>query len=220
MPTEWIKQRRDKKELAVYNLATAWKGPIDKAITAFNNEGFGVTLKPAETETRADIVIVLVTGKAGKYPSEGKRHDKVFTTGAKFDSKELHGQCNTATSYKQKRDGSLVFEGLVFAVIFLPGGDQKATAQQKELVTFHELIHAAGLDGGRPDRSKDENGQDHDIEGVFVGQVKKEGKGLIEYLKPQGATMMPPLRIGSTTRCKLHTIWGLQCAQDAAAAVE
>lgn len=204
MPTMWIKQRRKSGELSVFSFANAWKKPIDRAMANFNAEGFGVKLVPADTETGADIILRL-SGKADKY---GPRYGKTATIGPKFKPDDLHGQCTTFTEVTEDKKSKEKSFNVTFAVVFLPGEIKKATDGQKEMVVFHEFIHACGLDGGRPDGTKDDKGQDHDAEGIFVANIERDGNGVIEYLRIQGAKAMPPLRIGPNTRCKMLSIWG------------
>ncbi|WP_367870341.1 hypothetical protein [Luteolibacter sp. Populi] len=200
MPTPWLKRIRTTGQLTVHNRAGAWAVAVDAAISKFNVLGFPVKLAAEKVETSANVVVKLSNG-AETYTHYGD------SATAQFDAAKLHGQ--TSTMADKKRNA------IFFAVIFLPGKVPNVTAEQKEIITIHELIHACGLDGGRGDGTYDKQGQDHDSMGIMVANMKVDGKGLIEYMPDKNAKAMPPIRIGTQTICKLQRIWtATGCADD------
>ena len=191
MPTPWLKRIRRTGQLTVHNKARTWAVAVDAAIARFNTLGLSVKLV-AEKEEQAANVVVLLSDGAETYKYDGD------TATARFDASIMHGQ--TTTLADQKRNE------IFFAVIFLPAKVKGATAGQKELMVIHELIHAAGLDGGTPGGTRDKN-QDHDTVGIMVANMKADGNGLIEYMPEKGAKGMPPVRVGAQTLCRLRRIW-------------
>ena len=206
MPRQWFRHAQKSGHLTVFNKGGAWSHEVETARTTFNSLGFPVTLDKADDEKNANIVVKLAMG-----PDSQKSWGKTASTRTDFDPKVLHG--STATLVEEHDKPKKTFE-VIFAAIFLPGKVQ-ATSKQKEVIVVHEYIHACGLNGGRPDGSNDDIGQDHDDNGIFVAQVKKDGDGLIEYMPDKGAVAMPPIRIGGHTRCKIQSIWGTEaCKED------
>jgi hypothetical protein len=205
MPTPWFKRFRASGQLSVFNKGGAWSAATDKAMATFNSLGFPVKLVAAEDEEHALIVVKLAMG-ADSVTNWGKK----VTTGPNFDPTKFHGSTRPLTEIHERKK---TYE-IIFAAIFLPGR-VTPTEAQKEVVVVHEFIHACGLDGGQPDGSKDEIGQDHDSEGIMFAQMKEDGSGLIEYLHDKGAKAMPPIRVGGKTRCKIQSIWGSEaCKKD------
>ncbi len=207
MPTPWLSVVKRSGELGVFNAAKSWSVPLAKAMALFNAEGFGVKCVTQKDETAADVVVISATKQASyTYKGSRKYADEKFVittkAGRKFDV--LHGECRTLERrYKEGRQGDLFF-----AAIFLPGALKGATIEQKTLVVLHELIHAAGLDGGRPNGTTDEVGQDHDTEGIMYDIMNTSGKGLIENMKDNPNPAMPPVRVGTKTRASMTSLWG------------
>ena len=205
MPTAWYRRAQRAGALTVFNNGGSWSHEIETARTTFNSLGFPVTLNKADDADKADIAVKVSTGADTQ-----KNAYYSVKTSSKFDPAKLHGNTVTSTELheKPKKTAEIVFAG-----VFLPGNAQ-ATSKQKEVIVVHEFIHACGLDGGLPDRSKDNDGQDHDNQGVFVPQVVVSGAGLIELLPDKGAAAMPPIRVGGQTRCKIQSIWGTEACKE------
>jgi hypothetical protein len=183
MPTPWLKRIKKSGKLAVFNKATAWSESVDKAMTDFNGLHLGPTLEKAKDEKSANVVILLATG-----PQHYTYYGDTVSTGSDFTANTLHGETRALI------DTSL--NAIFFAAVFLPG-KAKATKRQREVVVFHELIHACGLVAN----------DDHDVVGVMFGAMQVSGDGLLEYMPEKGAKPMPPIRVGSRTKCKLQMIW-------------
>ncbi len=197
MPTPWFRRFRKEGQLTVFNKGGSWAAAINKAILTFNSLGFGVKLVPTNDERNANIVVKLSDGKE-TYPHPRK------SISVDFDATELHGRAQTLS------DGRRGLE-IFFAIAFLPGKVKDPTPGQMEVVTVHELIHCAGLNGQNPDGSDAPN-DDHDSIGIMYPQMKREGQGLIEYLHDKGAKPMPAIRVGPQTMCKLRMLWtGTEC---------
>lgn len=194
MPTPWFRRYRKEGQLTVFNKATgSWSIAVNKSIATFNGLGFGVKLVPTNDESNANIVVKLSNG-AETYPHPSK---KIIVN---FDATDLHGRAKTLSDGKK---GLEIF----FAIAFLPGLAANITPGQMEVVTVHELIHCAGLNGQNPDGS-DAPGDDHDSIGIMYPQMKRDGSGLIEYLHDKGAKPMPQIRVGAQTLCKMRMLWG------------
>lgn len=181
MASPWIKGIRNKKQLKVYDKASAWSSEVNTAIASFNKLPFGVTLVKAAAEKKADIVVILAAG-AAEYNFSGA----VAKTGPRFKSDGLHGMTAKFSDEKTKEH--------LFAVIFLPGKAKTATKKQKEVIIVHEFIHACGVD-------------EHDTVGIMFGVMAEEDGGLIEYMKTEGAKPMPPIRVGSKTLSVMQKLW-------------
>ena len=170
MPTPWLKRIRETGQLTVHNKARTWAVPVDAAIARFNTLGLSLKLVSEKNETSANVVVTLSAG-GDSYTYYGD------TAKARFDASIMHGQTTTLADKKRNE--------IFFAVIFLPGKVKNATAEQKEVMALHELIHACGLDGGTGGGAQDKN-QDHDDVGIMVANMKVDGKGLIEYHAGEG----------------------------------
>jgi hypothetical protein len=192
MPTPWLNRIRRTGQLTVHNMAGAWAMAVDTALTRFNTLGLPVKLVPEKVKDSANVVVKLSDGSE-TYPYYGD------TATANFNAKLMHGQASTLADGKKYQ--------IFFAVIFLPGKVPNVTAEQKEIITIHEFIHACGLDGGLGNGNYDKQGQDHDSVGIMVANMKVDGRGLIEYMPEKNAKPMPPIRIGTRTICKLQNIW-------------
>lgn len=204
MPTAWFRRVQRAGELTVFNKAGSWSSAMLKALTTFNSLNFPVKLTETKDEKNANIVVKVSTG-SDSITSWGN----TAKTGADFDPKLLHGLTSTVVETHQKPRPT---REIVFAGIFLPG-QATATAAQKEVIIVHEFIHACGLngDGTKPSTAKD---QDHDKEGIMYDIMMPDGDGLIEGSKPAGVKAMPPVRIGSQTRCKIQMIWGTEACKE------
>ncbi len=198
MPTPWFRRYRKEGQLTVFNKGGAWTAAVNTAIATFNGLGFGVKLVPTNDERNANIVVKLSNGSE-TYPHPSK------TITTNFDAKELHGRAHTLSDGKR---GLEIF----FAIAFLPGLVKNPTPGQMEVVTVHELIHCAGLNGKNPDNSG-VKGDDHDDIGIMYPQMIREGSGLIEHLHEAGTPAMPKIRVGPKTMCKMRTLWaaGAEC---------
>lgn len=206
MGVQWINYVRRNGELKVFNKATAWASGVTKAIQSFNDLKLGVKLTTAESEASANIVVILAAGPM-KYDYSDPYYTGVLSTKPDFKADELHGSCMTAMDPKKNY-------AITFAAVFLPG-KVKATTGQKQVIVLHEFIHACGLNGTYPDGTKLPQ-QDHDIEGIMVGQVQKSGKGLIEMMPAKGVKAMPPIRIGGKALCMARGLWSHpdQCEEE------
>lgn len=191
MAIPWLNRIRRTGQLTVHNKARTWSVAVDAAIARFNTLGLGVKLVKEKEEKSANVVVTLSDGSE-VYPYYGD------TATAKFDASIMHGQTSTLVDEKRNQ--------IFFAVIFLPGKVANVTAEQKEVMTIHELIHACGLNGRSAEGKNDAN-QDHDTVGIMVANMKADGKGLIEYMPAKGAKAMPPVRVGAQTLCRLRAIW-------------
>jgi hypothetical protein len=180
MPTPWLKRIKETRKLAVFNKATAWSESVSAAMTTFNKLHLGLTLESSKDEKSANVVILLATG-----PQHYTYYGDTVSTASDFAADRLHGETRALV------DTSL--RAIFFAAVFLPG-KSKATKRQREVVVLHELIHASGMD-------------DHDVVGVMVAQMQAVGGGLLEYLPEKDAKPMPPIRVGSRTRCQLQMVW-------------
>jgi len=192
MPTPWFRRFRKEGRLTVFNKAGAWSAAVNSSINTFNALGFGVKLVPTADERNANIVVKLSNGKE-TYPHPSK------TITVDFDATELHGRAKTLSD---GRKGLEIF----FAIAFLPGGVANPTPGQMEVVTVHELIHCAGLNGQNPDGS-DSPGDDHDSIGIMYPQMIREGSGLIEHLHERDTPPMPKIRVGAKTMSTMRTLW-------------
>lgn len=193
MPTPWFRRFRKEGQLTVFNKGGAWSAAVNSSIATFNGLGFGVKLVPTNDERNANIVVKLSDGKE-TYPHPSK------PITVNFNAEELHGRARTLADGKK---GLEIF----FAVAFLPGKVKNPTPGQMEVVTVHELIHCAGLNGQNPDGSDAPN-DDHDSIGIMYPQMIREGSGLIEHLHEEGTKPMPQIRVGAQTMCKLRMLWG------------
>lgn len=194
MPIPWLKRIRQTGQLTVHNKAGAWTKEVAAAIVTFNNLGFGLKLVNEAEEKSANIVVKLSNGSE-TYQYYG---DSIVV---KFDAAKLHGEARTLVDMKRKE--------IFFAAIFLPGKVPKVSSKQKEVITIHEFIHAAGLNGMLP-TGADAPNDDHASEGIMFSQMKEEGDGLLEYLADKGAKAMPPIRVSSKTMCDLRMLWGAE----------
>ena len=196
MPTPWLGRIRRTGQLTVFNKAGAWGSALTAAIATFNGLSFGVRLVATDKESEANIVAKLSDGKE-TYPYFGQ------SIAVDFQADDLHGRSRTLVDGKRME--------IFFAVAFLPGKVKDPTAGQKEVVTLHELIHCAGLNGLLPSGAQAPN-DDHDSSGIMYPQMMRDGNGLIEYLHEKGASAMPPIRVGSQTQCKMRMLWaGAEC---------
>jgi hypothetical protein len=191
-------------QLFYFNLGGGWSADIDKAVVTFNSLGFPVRYVLAKEKKNANVVIKLAVG------SDSETFDgSTLSTNANFDPALLHGDTKTLTEVNDRAKTA----EMIFAVTFLPG-KAKATKGQKEAIIVHELIHACGLDGGKPDGTKNKD-QDHDSEGILFAIMNTTADGLIEATAPAGVKPMPPIRVGGQTRCKIQMIWGTEaCKKD------
>ncbi len=192
MPTPWFRRFRKEGQLTVFNNGGSWSAAVNTAIATFNGLGFGVKLVSTTDERNANIVVKLSDGKE-TYPHPSKT---ITTT---FDATDLHGRARTLA------DGNKGLE-IFFAVAYLPGKVANPTPGQMEVVTLHELIHCAGLNGQNPDGS-DAPGDDHDSIGIMYPQMIREGSGLIEHLHEKGTQPMPKIRVGAKTMSKMRLLW-------------
>lgn len=182
MSDPWFRRFKKSGQLTYFNKATAWDAAVGKAIETFNGLGFGCKFVPADDEHSALVVIVLATSAKTTYPYQ----NRTLSPTDKFNPEELDGHCS------KLKDGNPLT--IYFACIFLPGKTKGATPGQKEMVVLHELIHAAGMD-------------EHDDRGIMFSHMVPQGDGLIEYLHDKDAKPMPPLRMGSRTRCTVPSLW-------------
>lgn len=197
MPTPWFRRFRKEGKLTVFNKGGSWSTAVTNSIATFNGLGFGVQLVPTNDERNAHIVVKLSNGK-----ETYAQPQKSITVD--FDATDLHGRARTLS------DGRKSLE-IFFAITFLPGLVANPTPGQMEVVTLHELIHCAGLNGLMPDGSKAPN-DDHDTVGIMYPQMMRDGNGLIEHLHDQNAKPMPPVRVGAQTMCKMRMLWtGAEC---------
>ena len=196
MPTAWKKGIKDSGQLLYFNQGGAWSADIDQAAVTFNSLGLGVKFTATKEKSKANVVIKLSMG-ADSETFDGS----VLQTSPSFDASSLHGFTRTLAELNEQTK----VIGMIFAATFLPG-KAKATANQKNVVIVHEMIHASGLDGGKPDGSKAPD-QDHDTEGVFAPIMNTTADGLIEATAPAGTKPMPPIRVGSKTTAKMKMIW-------------
>lgn len=181
MADPWLRRIKRTGKLTYFNKASSWNTAVSKAVETFNGLAFGVEYKTADDERSANVVIVPATSKT-TYPYFGT----TLKPGNKFKGDDLNGHTSTP------RDGNPL--QIFFACIFLPANVKGATPGQKEMVTLHELIHAAGMD-------------DHDSMGLMYPYMIAEGDGLIEQLHDKDAKPMPPVRLGTRTRCTLPMLW-------------
>ncbi|MBK8510335.1 MAG: hypothetical protein IPL51_17325 [Candidatus Competibacteraceae bacterium] len=191
--TPWIKRIRETKQLKVFNKAKSWATPVGTAIKSFNNLSLGVTLVSEKEEKSANVVLVLGESSAPEY----KYHDAYYgevnvKTKPDFKPDRLHGRAKPLMD----ADSNEIF----FAVIFLPGKLKKATVGQKEVIVVHELIHACGFD-------------EHDSTGIMFSTMMEQNGGLIEYFHEKDDKPMPPIRVGSQTRCKVKLLWSGEACQ-------
>ncbi len=190
MPTPWLKKMRKAGQLSVHNKAKSWSVAVDDGIKSFNALNLGLKLVVEKEEKKADIVMVLA-GKSSTYTHRGN----TVSTPAGFKPEGFHGQTSTLMYVDPKE--------IFFACIFLPGKIKKATNGIKQVVVVHEFLHAAGLNENK----------DHDSSGVMFSPMKVVKGGLLEYLADQGAKPMPPIRVGSRTKCRMKMLWdgGANC---------
>ena len=198
MATPWLKRIRLTGELLVFNKAGAWSADVDKAIKTFNSLGLGCKMTPTKDENSAHVVIILAKGKKNQVYSINHYGD-VATSNQNFQSDQLDGQTATLKDDKRKE--------LFFAGIFLPGNYPKPTADQKEMIVVHELIHAAGMN-------------EHDSYGIMFSHMIADGKGILEYLHDEGAKSMPPIRLGGMTKCKVQLAWATDASEAAVNAAD
>lgn len=186
----WIKRIRETKQLKVFNKAKSWAKPVGEAIKSFNNLSLGVTVVAEKEEKNANIVLVLGESSAPEYPYRDSYYGEMnVKTKPDFKADRLHGRA------KSLRDGDS--NEIFFAVIFLPGKLKGATDGQKEVVVVHELIHACGF-------------EEHDSAGVMASPMTEQDGGLIEI---KDAKPMPPIRVGSRTRCQVKLLWSGEACQ-------
>lgn len=168
------------------NSADAWSSAVDNAIRTFNRLSLAVTLETTTDESSANVV-VKVSGNVGTHTFHDRFYGDVTVT-ANFDASLAHGKTKTV----RDPDRNVI----VMAAIFLPMRLEGATDGIREVVTIHELIHAAGLD----------DDADHDTrEGVFYGQMESSGGTLKEWGTSNAS--MPPVRIGPNTVTRLNALW-------------
>ena len=196
MPTPWKKGIKDTGQLLYFNQGGAWSMDIDQAAATFNGLKFPVKFTATKEKSKANVVIKLSMG-ADSETFDGS----VLSTSPNFDATSLHGFTRTLAELNEKEKTV----AMIFVVTFLPG-KAKATANQKNIVIVHEMIHACGLDGGRPDGSKASD-QDHDSEGLFAAVMNTTPDGLIEATAPAGTKPMPPIRVGAKTSATIKSIW-------------
>jgi len=196
MPTPWKKGIKDTGQLLYFNQGGAWSTDIDQAAATFNGLGFPVKFSATKEKSKANVVIKLSMG-----PDSETFDGSVLSTSPNFDATTLHGFTKTLAELNEREKTV----SMIFVVTFLRG-KAKATAKQKNLVIVHEMIHASGLDGGKPDGSKASD-QDHDSEGVFAAIMNTTADGLIEATAPAGTKPMPPIRVGAQTSAKMKLIW-------------
>jgi hypothetical protein len=183
MATPWLSRIKKDGQLAVFNKAAAWAKPVEAGLRSFNSLAFAVTLVAAKEEKAANIVLVMASG-----PEQYTYAGMTLKTNEKFKPDGLHGQTSFVVDQRRQE--------VFFACTFLPGKVAETNDAQKEMIVVHELIHASGL-----------SDDDHDIVGIFTGQMQKSGDGLLEYLPEKGAKPMPPIRVGSRTMCKMRLLW-------------
>lgn len=188
----WIKNIRETKQLKVFNKATPWAAPVSAALRSFNNLALGVTVVVEKEEKNANVVLVLVESAAPTYEYHDSLGMMKVGPSSEFKADRLHGRANTLKNADSKE--------IFFAVIFLPGKLKKATDAQKEVVIVHELIHACGF-------------EEHDSVGIMYPQMMEQDGGLIEYLHEKGDKPMPPIRVGSKTRCTVKLLWSGEACQ-------
>lgn len=195
MPTPWLESIRKKKQLTVFNKATSWAVPVSKAIKAFNHLSLGVKMVSVKEEKAANIVLILANKAGDQYNYDNINYGAIkVRTRPDFKADSLHGQNSTLADPDLK--------SIFFSVIFLPGKLENATNSQKEVVVVHELIHACGMDV-------------HDSIGIMFPQMMKKDGGLIEYLHEKGTKAMPPIRVGSKTRCIMSLLWSEKISEEA-----
>jgi hypothetical protein len=180
MGVPWIDSIKNSGQLSVFNKAPAWSDGFHAALIDFNHLGLGVKLVEAKNEKSANVV-VLVSSGPGQYNYQGD----IASTDNNFKPDRLHGQ-TAALAHDEVKDR-------FFAAIFLPG-KVKGTKKQREVIIVHEFIHAAGM-------------VEHDTVGIMFPQMKESDGGLLEYLPEQGATAMPPIRVGSKTATIIRGLW-------------
>lgn len=188
MPTTpWIKSLRETKQLKVFNKVKSWAVPVSAALRSFNNLGLSVTMVAENEEKNANIILTVGESAASEYKYRDAYYGEVSVKPkSTFKADGLHGQASTL------RDPDL--NEIFFAVIFLPGKLKKATNGQKEAIIIHEFIHASGF-------------EEHDSVGIMFSPMMAQDGGLIEYLHTEHDKPMPPIRVGSKTRCALKLLW-------------
>lgn len=193
MANKWFKRFREQKQLAVWNKAKSWAGPVAAAIKTFNDLAFGLKLVVAAEEKDTKIMIVLA---AGPMTDTGPYGEKV-ETGPKFKADGLHGHCHALVDKRNE---------IYFAGVFIPANVAKTNSDQKLVVVLHELIHACGMD-------------EHDQDGIMFDSFQPKDDGLIELRdadKNKGVKAMPPIRVGAKTSCIMKMLWsdGDACTND------
>jgi len=191
MAIPWERVVKRSGKLRVHNKAGAWSAAVTSAITTFNTLGFPVQLVNEPNESSAEIVVMLSNGSSTY--SHPLAEIKVT-----FEAEKLHGKAKTLWDPDKKE--------IRFAAVFLPGKVMNLTARQKEVITVHEFIHAAGLNGIKADGSKDPN-DDHDSQGIMFPSMQLVNGGVLEYMPDKGAQPMTPIRVGAQTRTKINAVW-------------
>ena len=193
MMTPWRKKTRLTGELKVYCPANAWSADVAKAMTTFNGLSLGCQMKTAPDEQKADVIVKLCIGKRDKNSQLAKgqtytiQHPEGTLTSSKTFSSDQFGGRTRMLIDDIKRE-------VIGAGIFLPGDYPDPTADQKEMIVVHELIHSTGMD-------------DHDSSGLMNDRFQPSGTGILELLPDQGAKSMPPIRLSGKARCKVALAW-------------
>lgn len=188
----WAKSIRETKQLKVFNKAKSWAVPVSAALRSFNNLALGVTVVAEKEEKNANVVLILGESSSPGYEYHDPRYGTMKVgPSSDFKADRLHGRAITLKDADSKE--------IFFAAVFLPG-KLKATNDQKEVIIVHELIHACGF-------------EEHDAGGImFSPMMERDGK-LIEYLHEKGDKPMPPIRMGSKTRCTVQLLWSGEACQ-------
>lgn len=181
----WVKSTRETKRLKVFNKAESWADPVGAALRSFNNLALGVTVVAEKEEQNANVVLVLGESSSPGYEYRDSYGTMKVGPSKEFKADSIQGVAKTLKDADSKE--------IFFAAIFLPG-TLKATNDQKEAVIVHELIHACGF-------------EDHDHYGIMYPQMKEQDGKLIEHLHEKGEKPMPPIRVGSKTRCTVQLLW-------------
>jgi hypothetical protein len=189
----WLKRIRVTGELKVYCPANPWSAEVTKAITTFNGLSLGCQLKVASDDRSADVVVKLCKGKRDKHNQ--------LVKGQIFTIPHPNGTINSPGAFVSDKLGGYtrmliddIKREVFLAGIFLPGDYPKPTADQKEMIIVHELIHSTGMD-------------EHDSYGLMFDSFQPQGTGLLEMLPDKDSKPMPPVRLGGKTRCKVALAW-------------
>jgi hypothetical protein len=177
--TPWFTRVRSGKKLLVLSRATTWAKAVRGAVKRFNDLNFGVTLEFTDDFVKANIIVVQVKG-----PSSIDGSGVSVSSGADFKADGLHGKTALAIDRRNQ---------VYFAGTFLPEAADKTTQTQKEMITLHEFIHAAGMD-------------EHDSSGIMYDVFQAKGDGVAE-LAPPGMPTMPAVRVGVQTACIMSMLW-------------